>query len=115
MSKKSRDKGKRGEREAAKILSELLGITAVRGVQFQGSPDSPDVSGLEDMGVHPEIKRDETTVSLAMYKALQQALDDSGETGRVPFVMSRRNGRQWVIALHASDLLEFCKRIAHEN
>ncbi len=115
MSKKSRDKGKRGEREAAKFLSSLLDIEAKRGVQFQGSPESPDVTGLEKMGLHPEIKRDETTVSLSMYRALQQALDDSGEDDRIPFVMSRRNGKQWVISFHACNLVEFCKRIAHEK
>ena len=113
MSRKSRDKGKRGEREAAKLLSSLLDIEATRGVQFQGSPESPDVSGLQDMGLHPEVKRDETTVSKAMYRALAQAGDDSGE--RIPFVMSRRNGSAWVIAINASDLVEFCKRIAHEK
>lgn len=113
MGKKSRDKGKRGEREAAKLLSNLLGVEAKRGIQFQGSPESPDVSGLEDMGLHPEVKRDESTVSKAMYKALAQAAHDSGE--RIPFVMSRRNGCDWIIAISASDLKEFCKRIAREE
>ena len=49
MGKKSRDKGKAGERELASKLREY-GYDARRGVQFHGGPDSPDVVGLP--GIH---------------------------------------------------------------
>ena len=47
----SRDKGKRGERMAAKKFREH-GFDTRRGVQYQGGPDSPDVVGPE--GLHIE-------------------------------------------------------------
>jgi hypothetical protein len=43
MGRMSRQKGKRGEREAAAELGQLLGVDARRGVQYQGGPESPDV------------------------------------------------------------------------
>ena len=39
----SKQKGPRGEREAAAELGALLGVDARRGVQYQGGPGSPDV------------------------------------------------------------------------
>jgi hypothetical protein len=109
MSQKSRNKGKRGEREAAKVLSKILGMKLSRGVQYKGTPNSPDVTGLEDIGLHPEVKRDERTISTTMYKALQQAENESGS--HTPFLISRRNNKEWIIALKLEHLMEFCKSI----
>ena len=76
----SRDKGKRGERELAAELNRVLGITARRGVQFQGSPDSPDViTSLPDL--HIECKR---TERFQLYRALEQAVEDAGT--KIPIV-----------------------------
>ena len=41
----SRRKGKEGELEVARILRDH-GYDSRRGVQYSGSPDSPDVTGL---------------------------------------------------------------------
>ena len=69
----SNQKGKRGERELAKLIREF-GINARRGQQFSGSPDSPDVvTDLKDW--HFEVKR---TESLSVYKAMDQAASDCG-------------------------------------
>ena len=56
----SRQKGKRGEREAAVFLT-VNGLPARRGQQFSGSPDSPDVVCPLLPGVHLEVKRCERT------------------------------------------------------
>ena len=109
MGKKSKEKGKRGEREAAKELSKILGIHLSRGIQFQGSPDSPDVAGLKEFGLHPEIKRDESTVSKMLYKGLVQAKCDAKNLA--PFVMSRRNNNKWIIAIELENLIPFCEGI----
>ena len=50
----SRDKGARGEREAASLLREY-GYDARRGQQFSGANGDADVVGLPD--IHLEIKR----------------------------------------------------------
>ena len=80
----SKQKGKTGEREAAKFLTEIFGEHCRRGVQYQGGPNSPDVVGIP--GIHFEVKRCET---LSIYTAMDQAERDSG--GSVPCVLHRSN------------------------
>ncbi len=97
--RKSRNKGARGEREAAKLL-ESHGFEAHRGRQYSGGADSPDVVHTIP-GIHIEVKRVE---SLRLWGAMDQATSDAGE--RVPVVLHRRNNRPWIAILPADDLLE---------
>lgn len=99
MGKLSRQKGKRGEREAAALLRENGFHEARRGVQYQGGHDSDDVVGLP--GWHIEVKRTET---ISVYPALAQAIEDKTDEVK-PVVFHRRNGKQWVAILNASDFL----------
>ena len=110
MGRMSRQKGKRGEREAAAELAVVFGCEARRGVQYQGGPDSPDVV-LEGVAVHVECKRTET---LNVYKALEQAKNDAPPT-HVPFVWHRRNGRESVVIVETSKLLELASAIASRH
>ena len=96
--KTSKNKGKRGEREAAKELARLFGCEARRGVQYAGGGDSPDVSHSIE-GVHIEVKRAET---LRLYSALDQAIEDAGEL--IPVVLHRRNLEPWVAITRLDDL-----------
>ncbi len=98
MSKKSRTKGKVGEREVAELMRSH-GFPARRGVQYQGGPDSPDVVGLD--GFHNEVKR---TEAFRLYPALEQAKTDR-KAGDIPVVWHRMNGRPWVVVLDAEDFL----------
>jgi Holliday junction resolvase len=66
----SRAKGQRGEREWAEWLNEHFGLTARRGQQHRGGPDSPDVIGGIP-GTHPEVKR---TQHLRLPEALASAI-----------------------------------------
>lgn len=106
MGRMSKQKGKRGEREAAAELGQLLGCHARRGVQYQGSTDSPDVV-LEGVNVHVECKRTET---INVYKALEQATGDAGH--KVPIVWHRRNGKPSVVIVETSKLVELAKELA---
>ena len=99
MARKSRDKGARGERELAALLT-AKGFPARRGVQYQGGTDSPDVVVEGLPGIHFEAKRCER---LSLYEALSQAKQDAGD--KLPVVCHRRNGRQWVAVLDLTDLL----------
>ena len=101
----SRQKGKRGEREAAAELGELLGVDARRGVQFQGGPESPDVV-LDGVQIHVECKRVE---ALNLYAAVEQATADAG--GRVPVVWHRRNNRPSVVIVETARLLDLARAI----
>jgi len=102
----SKQKGKAGEREAAKLLTEIFGEQCRRGVQYQGGPSSPDVVGIP--GIHFEVKRCET---LSIYTAMDQAERDSG--GSVPCVLHRRNQRGWLVVIQAEDLADFVTTCFH--
>ncbi len=87
--KRSKDKGKRGERDAAAKMSALFGVKCRRGQQFCGGADSPDVVGLP--GIHLEDKR---TERLELWKAINQAATECGEN--IPMVLHKPNDRPWI-------------------
>lgn len=96
----SRDKGKRGELELAKYLSDR-GFLAKRGQQFHGGADSPDVACASLPGIHIEAKRVERG---ALYDWLAQAIRDAGKH-KTPVVMHRKNKEEWVAILRLEDFL----------
>lgn len=98
MGRMSRQKGKRGEREAAAELGAILNVEARRGVQYQGGPESPDVV-LDGVPIHVEAKRVE---AFNVYKAIEQATSDAGS--KVPMVWHRRNGKPSVVVVETSRL-----------
>ena len=97
--KHSREKGKRGEREAAKALTAILGVPVTRSVQYSGKGEGPsDVVGIP--GLHVEVKRTERFRSR---ESLDQAISDSnGED--VPIVLTRAGGEDWRVFLRLKDL-----------
>lgn len=92
-------KGAAGEREFAHYLTDH-GHPARRGVQYSGSPDSPDVV-CQSLPFHFEVKR---TERLSLYAAMKQATSDAGKA--IPLVAHRRNGGEWLAVLRMGDLLE---------
>lgn len=110
MRKNSRAKGQRGERESCDVLENLLGIKLRRSQQFKGTADSADIEPVEgSWNLHPEIKRSESLISLATYKAVEQSKSECGDG--IPFVMSRRNHKEWLIVVQADRLIEFCEEV----
>ncbi len=102
MSKFSRDKGKRGEREIALVLREH-GFEARRGQQYCGANGDADVIGVP--GLHIEVKR---TEKFRMYEALDQARNDARED-ELPVVFTRKNNCDWVACLRLDDFMELFK------
>ena len=96
----SKKKGARGEREACKFLNRY-GYHAVRGMQYQGSPDSPDIV-CPDLDFHVEVKR---VNRFQIYKALEQAKGDCGD--KIPLVLHRRDRGEWIVVLRAKDFFEY--------
>jgi Holliday junction resolvase len=93
----SREKGKRGEREAAKAMAEHLGCVAKRGVQYQGGVDSPDV--VHNIpGMHVEVKR---TEKVQLQAWMEQAIRDAGD--QIPTVLHRKNNTEWLLTVRLSD------------
>ena len=95
----SRQKGKRGELEAAKVLKKL-GIDARRSAQYCGHHGTGDLT--VDCPIHFEVKRQER---LNVYEAVNQAVRDS--SGKVPAVLWRRNRCDWLLILRVDDVLGF--------
>ena len=101
----SKQKGNGGEREFAKVCREHGYSEARRGVQYAGSPDSPDVVGIK--GFHFEVKRRK---KISHMKWVEQAERDSGED-EMPVVAFRQDRSGWCITLSAENffkLLEKC-------
>jgi Holliday junction resolvase len=98
--RRSRNKGKSGEREFAAFLNAHGASDAKRGVQYQGGPNSPDVQVT--CRAHWEVKR---TEALSLYPALEQAANDAAE-GKTPIVAHRRNHKDWVVAMRAEDFFQ---------
>lgn len=95
----SRNKGKVGEREAAKAISECLGCTMRRGQQYSGV-EGQDIVGM--CGVHWEVKRVE---KLNLANALQQAIRDAGDN--VPAIIHRASQQPWIVSLRLVDVMRF--------
>lgn len=88
------EKGKRGEREWAKVCREH-GWDCRRGQQYNGI-DGEDVIGLP--GIHIEVKRVE---KLNIYEAMGQAKADC--KGNIPIVAHRKNNCEWFVTMRAED------------
>jgi Holliday junction resolvase len=98
--RRSKQRGKRGEREVATILREN-GHDAKRGWQVRGGANEADViSG--SLGRHVEVKYCER---LNIYDALAQAERDS--QGKQPYVVVfRRNRTKWFAAVELAEFLK---------
>jgi len=96
----SRAKGARYEREIAALLREF-GYEAIRGCQFAGGQDSPDVK-CDDFPCHIEAKFVER---LNIWAAYEQSDNDSGD--RVPCVIHRKKLSPFsLITLRLEDFIE---------
>ena len=107
--KSSRDKGARGEREFAEILSQELGQVVKRKLgQARDGGDDIQVGRFRI-----EVKRRETLAIEAWCKQVEAActsaarLDDSGQiVDEVPVVVFRRNGQPWRAVVPAKWFIE---------
>ena len=97
----SRKKGARGELEAAKAWSLVMGGQARRGQQFSGGADSPDVVS-DYAGIHLESKRVEQGNP---YRWIEQAVADAGV--KVPVLLHRRNREPWLVIMRLTDVPRF--------
>lgn len=97
--KNSRQKGKRGELDAADALRRLFSWTARRTQQFKGTSDSSDVEVAETPDAFWEVKREER---LNVFKAMDTAVAEAGP--KLPVLMHRRNRTDWLVTVRLADL-----------
>jgi len=117
----SRNKGKRGEREFAALLTEN-GYHARRGQQFCGGTDSADVMSPALPWLHVEVKR---VQNLNLTDACAQAERDAQKSGQQkaesgnpngckapakPWIVAhRRNHAPWLITMTAETFFELIR------
>lgn len=95
----SKQKGKRGELELAKILREY-GYDTRRTQQYCGNTgEAADIVGLPY--IHVEVKRVE---KLNIDEAMEQAKRDC--KNGLPAVFHRRNGKQWKVTMYLDDWMQ---------
>lgn len=111
----SREKGKRGELELAKVLREY-GYDTIRGQQFSGANGDADVINLP--GIHIECKRvEKLNIENAMDQAKRDAYADSLKHGRdmLPAVFHRKNRCKWLVTMSLHDWMKLYKGARHEG
>lgn len=114
----SRRKGKRGELELARWLSER-GHKARRGQQYSGADGTADVVGLP--GVHIECKRVEQFGPARLEEALKQsardAYADSLRAGEYQLVTvwHRTNRTDWKVTMPAEEFLKLYERSMRDD
>lgn len=97
--RRSRQKGKSGEREFAALLRKH-GYDARRGVQYAGGSESPDVV-CPDLPVHFEVKRRNG----GSLKAWLQQCQHETKPGKASVVAVRADNEDWRVYMTAEDWL----------
>ena len=105
----SREKGKRGERRWRDVLRDAGFQKAHRGIQYSGSPDSPDVACPELPGIHFEVKAVE---ALNIWRAMAQSITDAGAQ-KIPVVAHTRSRSGWLVTMRAEDWLTLIRQSDH--
>ena len=97
MSKASRDKGARAEREVLKLLGDELGEILTRNLQQtrEGGADCLAVKGFAI-----EVKRQER---LSRPSWWAQAVEQAQRVGAEPMLLYRRNREKWKAFIHTRD------------
>lgn len=106
MSKKEREKGKRGERAWAKVCREY-GFDCRRTSQYCGQTgDAADVVGIP--GIHQEVKFVER---LNVQDAMDQAKRDAAAKGNgdMPIVAHKKSNCEWLVTMPAWVFFELLK------
>lgn len=102
----SRDKGKRGEREAAKAFEKHVGLPLRRTAQVDGGL-SADLVGAD--GLHLEVKR---RARIAATDFMNQAVRDSENTDNTPVVLMRQDQHpDWLCVVRLQDLVQLSRTI----
>jgi|TARA_R110000751_G_scaffold1894_10_gene6969 Holliday junction resolvase len=101
MSKASRDKGQRGEREVCKLLEGHLGIAFKRNL-MQTAEGGHDVLGLDGCAI--EVKRCE---KLALEKWWKQTVTQAKDVSALPVLFFRRNSEEWTVAVPTFTLMNW--------
>lgn len=97
VGRKSRNKGKRLEREWVKFCREQGFEKARRSQQYAGGVDSADVINLP--GLHQEVKGRHSISVEDIRLFLAQAIRDSSNSNNIPIVAFKEDYKKWFVAM----------------
>jgi hypothetical protein len=100
MSKASRDKGARGERECLGLLSELIGTDLARNLAQTRDAGADNIE--TDWAL--EIKRQETARPAEWWR---QAVEQAEAAGKIPALAYRGNRQAWRVRVALADISDF--------
>ena len=109
MGKRSRNKGKRGEREACDVMRPLFPDVRRRAMQSRGGSEGADLDGTP--GWHVEVG---VGARVSPLEKLRQAVEDCGPdywqgiwanppTNTVPIALCKRDREGWTVTMRAED------------
>ena len=102
MGKFSKEKGKRGERYVVGQFKDYGYNTAHRTAQYKGNTgQAGDVEGIDY--IHAEVKFVE---KLNLYNAMDQAINDSKITKKMPTVFHKKNNCILMVTMRFNDWIE---------
>jgi len=109
MGKMQREKGKRGEREVAEMLT-AAGFPAHRAQQYKGAAGSADVTcpSLFHLGLHIEVKN---TARPTLGPWLEKAQEEAAQEGLAPAIFWKRPRDAWYVIMPASVFLNIIKQV----
>jgi len=108
MGRSQREKGKRGEREWAKFLSER-GLGAKRTGYHQVHKGSSEAADVEHDFFTAEVKRHKAFISKRVTDALSQALAHARKSNSIGYVAARNDGGEWHVVMHGNDFTELAR------
>ena len=113
----SRAKGKRGELEAAKALSEVLRVGVERTVQYNGAAGDADLKIEALPMLHIEVKRRRNDITPDQAEQFLEQAEADARPGKVPICIHRADDdRGWCITLRLARLFDFvsmmCRHVA---
>jgi hypothetical protein len=109
--KRSRGKGKRGERLAcAAIKEQFPTLNPRRSVQFKGTTDSCDVEIPEASDWFVEVKFVER---LNVWEAIERAVVEAGD--KLPILMHKKTRSDWLVTVRLSDLKRLATNVVEKS
>ncbi|MEM2990176.1 MAG: hypothetical protein QXQ02_03225 [Halobacteria archaeon] len=109
MGSSQRQKGKRGERDAANALNRLFRVSAARTAQARGTRDSPDIlCDIEDLYIEVKFRE-----RINIYDAIEKA--DKEADDKIPIVLYRKNRKDWLVIAYLDDLPIICKIMSEKT
>ena len=107
MACNSRQKGKRGELEAAHAINEVLpNARARRAQQYSGTESTADLIADGLPNLYLEVKRRQ---SMNLHKVFDESEENCG--GLAPVVIHRKDNTEWLVSFKLDDLVEVVKQL----